>query len=103
MSELIGSKGNISDNVANQKAPKIEFPCRYPIKVLGHNDENFKSVVVEIMTTHAGVISDSDVTLKPSAKGTFVSVTVIITATGEVQLTAIFEELKATGRVKMVI
>jgi putative lipoic acid-binding regulatory protein len=28
----------------------LEFPCRFPIKVMGRNQGDFKSVVTEIIT-----------------------------------------------------
>jgi len=55
------------------------------------------------MRRHAGDITDSQVKERPSGKGTFVSVTVTITATGKDQIDAIFIDLKATGRVTMVL
>ena len=83
--------------------PKIEFPCEYPIKVLGRHSVDFRAVVIEVMTKHAGDIADHHIKERPSGKGTFVSVTVTITATGKDQIDAIFEDLKATGRVQMVL
>ncbi len=83
--------------------PKIEFPCEYPIKVIGRHSHDFRAVVIDVMSRHAGNISDDQVKERPSGKGTFVSVTVTITATGKDQLDIIFAELKATGRVQMVL
>ncbi len=100
MSELIGSSGQIS---SGEDAPKIEFPCQYPIKVLGRHTDDFREIVIDVMTRHTGAVHDAQVSEKPSGKGTFVSITIIITATGKEQIQAIFDDLKATGRVKMVL
>lgn len=89
--------------MTQQDPPKIEFPCEYPIKVMGRNAEDFQEIVIAVMTRHAGMIADHQVKARPSGKGTFVSITVTITATGKPQLDAIFADLKATGRVQMVI
>lgn len=86
-----------------QDPPKIEFPCAYPIKALGRQAEGFKEFVVEVMCRHAGHIDESMVTVRQSGKGTFVSVTVVITATGVEQLQAIHADLTASGRVHMVL
>ena len=99
MSDLVGSQGTLS----GQDAPKIEFPCSYPIKVLGRNEADFESLELATMSPHTGTIAAGDVTTRPSGKGTFIAVSVLITATGDAQLQAIFDDLKATGRVKMVI
>lgn len=83
--------------------PKIEFPCLYPIKVMGESSPDFKDFVVEVLKRHDAELDETIVTERISSKGTFSSVTVTITATGIVQLEAIHADLKATGRVKMVL
>ena len=45
----------------DQEPPKIEFPCDYPIKVLGIQSEGFKDLVLEVMRRHAGDIQRSTV------------------------------------------
>ncbi len=89
--------------MSTEDPPKIEFPCRYPIKVMGDAAADFKDFVVAVMGRHAGDIDEQDVSHRESSKGTFFAVTVTITATGVDQLTAIHEELKLSGRVKMVL
>ena len=89
--------------MADQDPPKIEFPCSYPIKVMGDAAPDFPDFVVAVMTKHAGDINDTDVSVRESSKGTFLSVTVTITATGVDQLTMIHEEFKLSSRVKMVM
>lgn len=86
-----------------QQPPRIEFPCEYPIKVLGRQGPGFRELVVEVMTRHAGDIHESKIKERPSGKGTFVAVTITIVATGAEQLDAIHKDLVATGRVQMVI
>jgi hypothetical protein len=85
------------------KAPKIEFPCDYTIRVLGNAAPDFKEFVVEVVEQHAPGIAETDVSLKDSREGRFSSVQLKIVATGEEQLKALFEELKASGRVHMVL
>ena len=81
---------------------KIKFPCAYPIKVVGSAAPDFREYVVEVMERHAGALL-AEVDVRPSSNGRFESVRVTITATGVEQLQAIFEELKASGRVHIVI
>ena len=85
------------------KAPKIEFPCDYAIRVMGDAAPDFRELVVSIMELHAGPVDAARVTVRDSRNGRFMSVTVAIVATGEPQLQAIFDALKATGRVHMVL
>ena len=83
--------------------PKIEFPCDYPIKVLGRSGEDFESVIFEVFEIHAPGFNRETITMNVSSKGTFRSITITITATGTAQLEALHKGLLATGIVKMVI
>ncbi len=83
--------------------PKIEFPCDYPIKVLGDNVEEFEAVVLRVFECHAPGFSHERITRRASREGTFFAITVHITATGKPQLEALHADLMATGLVKMVI
>jgi len=89
--------------MADIEAPKIEFPCLYPLKVVGNATEDFQAFVLDVLKRHSGSILDEHIEVNPSRNGRFLSVRVTITATGEAQLQAIFEELKASGRVHMVL
>lgn len=82
---------------------RIEFPCSYPIKIVGENRDAFTEQVVALTRLHAPEVTDDDVRVKASRAGTYCSVTVMIQATGEVQLKALFETLKGHPLVKMVL
>ena len=83
--------------------PKIEFPCQYPIKVLGDAREDFIDRVFDIIKEHAPEIDRNTVMTRDSRKGTFVSVHIVIVATGVDQLRNIHTSLLAYDAVKMVI
>jgi len=89
--------------MTEQQPPKIEFPCDYPIKVVGNAAHDFKDFVVEVMERHSASLITEKISVRASGNGKFVSVTVIIQATGIEQLQRIHEELKASGRVHMVL
>jgi putative lipoic acid-binding regulatory protein len=86
-----------------QDPPKIEFPCEYPIKVLGRSGDDFEMIVLEVFELHASGFDRETITANVSSKGTFRSMTVTITATGTDQLDALHKSLMATGIVNMVI
>ncbi len=89
--------------MAEQEPPRIEFPCDYPIKVMGRNRNDFQTLIVEIIERHAPGVDYSRIDVKISRKGTFTSITVFITATGKPQLEALHGELMASGLVQMVL
>ncbi|AJE16868.1 MULTISPECIES: DUF493 domain-containing protein [Stutzerimonas] len=94
----------MTDTSNDAQAPKIEFPCeRYPIKVIGDAGDGFRELIIEVIQRHAPGLDESSVVLRDSRNGRFLSVQVLITATGVEQLQAIHTDLRATGRVHMVL
>lgn len=89
--------------MAQSEPPKIEYPCRYPIKVMGPNADDFPALVHEIGERHADPIPLSDVRVRESRNGRWVAVTLTIVARSEAQIEAIFTDLKATGRVTLTL
>ena len=85
------------------KAPKIEFPCDYPIKIMGEAHGLFRETVLAVVSKYDAEYDPGRVTERASSGGKYVSLTVFITATGEDQLKKLFEDLKATGMVRMVL
>ncbi|MBV0932438.1 HP0495 family protein [Marinobacterium weihaiense] len=86
------------------EAPKIEFPHpNYPIQVIGDNQADFKGMVIEIVQVHAPDLDIEQIVVQESGKGRYSSVRLKITATSEQQLVELHQDLKATGRVKMVL
>jgi hypothetical protein len=92
------------DSKDPQAPPKIEFPCvDYPVKVMRDSDDQVHEFVLEIMRRHAPGLDEERITLRESRNGKFTSVTFFIVASGEPQLKALFEELKAHPGVHMVL
>lgn len=85
------------------EAPRISFPCPYPIKVMGVAVETFAADVVAVIERHAPPVRQEHIAVRASARGTYVSVTVTIQAQGVEQLQRIFTDLKQTPQVKMVL
>lgn len=91
------------DDQAEPEAPRIEFPCLYPIKVIGRAEEGFRDEVIAAIERHTGKIDEALIEEQPSRKQNYLSVRVTIAATGEDQLRSLFEDLKAIDSVKMVL
>lgn len=77
----------------------LEFPCRFPIKVMGRAGDDFDALVVELVRRHAPDLNEGAVTLRESTGGNWVSVTVVIEATSKRQLDAIYRDLSTQERV----
>ena len=86
-----------------QDPPKIEFPCEYPIKVLGRKVDEFRPAVLAVFERHAPGFDHTAIAERDSRKGNFLAMTITITATGPDQLDALHRDLLDTGLVQMVI
>jgi putative lipoic acid-binding regulatory protein len=58
----------------------IEFPCQFPIKVMGKAEGDFDAMVVEIIRKHVPDLTDFAVKSRLSREGRYVSVTITIEA-----------------------
>ncbi|MBT8087809.1 MAG: DUF493 domain-containing protein [Gammaproteobacteria bacterium] len=81
----------------------IEFPCEFPIKMMGRDSAEFRELARSIVEAHAGAVDDSRVTAAVSRNGRFVSVTVTITATSQQQLDDIYQAATAHDDVLMAL
>lgn len=82
---------------------KIEFPCSYPIKIMGPYQAGFRQQMVDIVRGYAPELMEEDIKERFSRNGNYVSITVTIQATGEDQLKALFQDLKSSGLVSLVL
>ena len=82
--------------------PKIEFPCRYPIKVIAVASEGAARRVFNIVRKHAPELTPDDVTTRQSSGEKFLAVRITLTAQGEQQLRNLHTELMADSSVRMV-
>ncbi len=89
--------------MTDPQPPRIEFPCRYPIKVMGANEDDFADMVWRIGERHGESIPAEDVRVRESRNGRWVAVTITITARSADHIEAIFTDLKATGRVTLTL
>jgi len=64
----------------SEKDSIIEFPCQFPIKVMGRAESNFDALVVGIIRKHAPDLADFAVKSRLSRGGRYVSVTITIEA-----------------------
>ena len=88
---------------ASETPAQLEFPCDYPIKVMGYASEVYAQEVLAIFAEHAPGFDESLVRVSPSSKGTFASVHVVIRAEGADHIDVIFQALKTLPAVRMVI
>ena len=72
----------------------FNFPCDYPIKIIGKDQPDFELTVCNIIELHVGKLHKNQITSKVSSKGSYISLTVRIIATSRSQLDAINKSLQ---------
>jgi len=81
----------------------FNFPCQFPIKIMGRCDCELETIVIETVNRHVSNLSENAVKTRPSGKGNFMSVTVTITAHSREQIDNIYLELTAREEVLMAL
>lgn len=86
-----------------QDPPLIEYPCEFPIKIMGHTRAGFAQAMLEVINRHAPDFNGATMDMKSSKHGKYLSITCVINATSRVQLDALYQELCDHPMVVMVL
>lgn len=81
----------------------LEFPCDFPIKVMGRAEPGFDELIVELVRKHAPDLNEGAVRSRPSKGGKWISVTVTLRAESKAQIDAIYLDLTAHEKVVMAL
>jgi uncharacterized protein len=81
----------------------FEFPCDFPLKIMGRPTDDFRSLVVGIITRHAGDVDASRIEERPSRDGNYLGLTYTIRATSKAQLDNLYRELTSCEHVLIVL
>lgn len=81
----------------------LEYPCDFPIKVLGSTQAGFAQAVLEIVRRHAPEFDGASMEMKTSKRGRYLSITCVIRATSRDQLDGLYRELCDHPMVVMVL
>ena len=81
----------------------IEFPCDFPIKVMGKAADGFAQAVADVVLKHAPDFDAATMEMRPSKAGNYLSLTCTIRAVSQAQLDALYRELTSHPLVKIVL
>ena len=77
----------------------LEFPCDFPIKMMGAANDEFRSLALGIITRHFGTPDPGKIEERPSSGGKFLGITVTVRAESKAQLDAAYTELTSCRQV----
>jgi len=86
-----------------QQESLIDFPCDFPIKIMGAAHDDFLPTVAEIVLLHAPDFDKANVQTRASSKGNYLSVTATIRATSKEQLDNLYFALSSHPMVRIVL
>ena len=89
--------------MAPEQETLLEFPCDFPLKIMGATRDGFAQTIVEVVLKHAPDFDAARVEMRPSKAGKYLSLTCTIRATSQPQLDALYRELTAHPWVKIVL
>lgn len=81
----------------------LEFPCDFPIKIMGSRTDDFAQTMVDIVLRHAPDFVAESVEMRASSGGKYLSVTCTVRATSKQQLDELYRELTGHPLVKVVL
>ncbi|HVK94509.1 MAG TPA: DUF493 family protein, partial [Noviherbaspirillum sp.] len=71
----------------------IEYPSDFPIKIMGAMHDAFAQTMVEVVMQHDPSFDAGKMEMRPSSKGTYLSLTVTVRATSREQLDNLYRAL----------
>ena len=89
--------------MASYKDTLLEFPCDFPLKIMGKAHDDLAQAVLTIVTRHAPEFDGATMEMRSSSGGNYLSLTCTVIATSKPQLDALYMELTAHPLVKVVL
>ncbi|MGV8898564.1 MAG: DUF493 family protein [Burkholderiaceae bacterium] len=81
----------------------IQYPCDFPIKIMGAMHDDFAQVIVELVILHDPSFDAKKLEMRPSSKGSYLGLTVTVRATSRDQLDNLYRALSSHPMVKVVM
>ena len=81
----------------------IEYPCEFPIKVMGKSAPDFAQVLTEIVLEHDPRFDPASLEMRPSGKGNYIGLTFVVWATSREQLDTLYQALHGHPLVSIVL
>jgi putative lipoic acid-binding regulatory protein len=81
----------------------LEFPCEFPLKVMGATQDGFAEEILRVVSSYAPDFDASRMEMRASSGGNYISLTCTITATSKEQLDNLYRALTSHPMVKVVL
>lgn len=92
-----------NENTEELPAALLQFPCEFPMKIVGERTDEFAQEIASIIQKHCPSFDAAEVEMKASAKGNYLSLGVLINATSQDMLDNLYKEITAHNKVRFVL
>lgn len=86
-----------------RKGTLIEYPCPFPIKVMGAKAEGFVTAITHVARQFDPGFDATTIELRDSKGGNYIGITITVTATSREQLDELYRTLSSHPMVKVVL
>ena len=86
-----------------KKDTLIDFPCDFPIKIIGIVNEEFTSIIVGIIQKHLPKFDANKIEMRGSSGGKYISLTCTVHVVSKNQLDELYRELSSHPMTKFVL
>ncbi|MGR3909108.1 YbeD family protein [Burkholderia sp. SR8] len=86
-----------------RKESLLEFPCDFPIKIMGKAHPEFKDTIFKVVAVHDNEIDVEKIEERASSGGNYTGLTITVRATSQAQLDDIYRALTGHPMVKVVL
>lgn len=81
----------------------LEFPCAFPLKIMGATRDDFAQTIAAIVMEHAPDFDPASMEMRPSKAGNYLALTCTIQAQSQAQLDGLYRVLSSHPMVKVVL
>ena len=81
----------------------IDFPCEFPIKILGKDNDVFKNTVSQIMAKHHQKYSEISVKKNNSKNKNYIALTWVVNVNNQYELDNIYKDLSKDKNILFVL
>jgi uncharacterized protein len=92
-----------TDSAAHSADELFDFPCDFPIKVMGKSNPEFQDTIVDVLRGFDSEFDASRVETRPSSGGNYTGLTCTVRAQNRAHLDDIYRALTGHPMVKVVL
>lgn len=89
--------------MSTEKESVIEFPCDFPIKVMGRAEQDFAQIMTDLVLEHDPTLDPATVEMRPSREGNYLGLTFTVNAKSQEQLDDLYRALTSHPMVSYVL